>query len=1519
MAACSLFEEDVVCHVTPDNAFIYGLVMETSETVSSDEDEPPEDTCNTGCVRIAWHPRGKESYNTPENKVLLADRSLMVADVVRRFVQGQQTQCGTVQDLQVTCHLQVIGTDKYIYNVDSKLLSPCVHMQRYENGYVTMDNWLGRVEEVEEVIVFVLPDGARCELREMNATCLEDISEKRPENVTFSEEFYYPGQQLKGDVSVLTHATWLTSTLLYNAKNSNGNMRDTFYAVVEAVKISHFEVYWICSGYSKASVSGSNQTCMPPSTVEGEDLNRLQLVDCFEHCAVKLGDKMYYTIREEDVVETEQPKRIFVPHCAQQLLPQQLAEVTHRTEDLYLQRFNELNKPPRHKNHKRGAASASSSNATTTTTVTPSASATSLPDGAVGESCTTKDAQDAGKNRDAGKDKDTGKDRDPGREKDENAEQDLTASSVQTAAAVGGKGGGDLEVDMDIDMDADDEYEDIDDKKEEEESDDDEGSLSSSASGPKRRRRDRGIGVSIKSLRRASRQARRTRPTVEIWVKPGGRVATEVCYTFTQATVLWQDGTVEKDIPSVELYPMHHLDELEYFPGAFIVDSKALSTSNEYGIITSCNRFERTCQVKWFQPYEVGNGTFPTEVIKESEVSVYDIQDHPDYKFRPGNSVIRVSGFEDTEKTLQAVGQVVRVDLEGTVFVGWSDGSYTSSYPQDLYIVWDMSDYGSSSSSELESTNSSGLENSSEANSSPGWETEEEEWKIDGEASGDGSHESMGEEEEADPCEERVKQFNEVDESLRGEMKKTLKRIGSFFEVICESYTGLTYQTPDGVYYMKESHAALIPCLKRILKNYNTWLKVQKDTKCTASSSSSPVMQSLMASIKYHMKREKSNKIKQHLAHVFESTNKGLLDQAKEDSKGEGTTTDASDKPVSGGSDTEEKEPPQPGSLGPSVKVKTHESGTSVDRELGSSVDASSSRACGPVENGSLSVVEGVEDKKKDLDEDISCRLAATNVGEPEGTSEGTVSNQNGLAAPDQNGLAVPDNSLAAPDQNGLAAAAASPADGQEAADDDFVLKMHAFLQMANKNLLTIEECLNDVDKMAKAMKKKAVALREGKEFVVDEELRKLWTKADDEARLSTVKEEKEGEVERVAVNGAGVGSDSLEACENASGSSINGNPSVMVNGTTSGDEEEIVDPPGVVLPQGFFMSASAPSSHGYASKTCLPSNPKKFNSTVRKELKLLRSSLPHGIIVKGFEDRMDLFSVLIDGPSDTPYEDGMFMFDVMLPHDYPSSPPLFHYLSFASDRLNPNLYVDGKVCVSLLGTWSGKGMEVWTDQSNLLQVLVSIQGLILVDEPYYNEAGYERQRGHQIALENSRMYNEMALLKLVESLTTLCDRQPEPFEEEVRERLKSRGHRMIARLRKWVSLSESTGEGQSVLTYNGGAKGAAIGGAEVEAQEESPLGDGAASGTAAAASASASESQCLSDHANETTSQQPPPPPPGHPPFPLLPMSKGFRLTLQKYLTQFETALNALQTQSQGVVSGCGEASCERLEDAPS
>lgn len=84
----------------------------------------------------------------------------------------------------------------------------------------------------------------------------------------------------------------------------------------------------------------------------------------------------------------------------------------------------------------------------------------------------------------------------------------------------------------------------------------------------------------------------------------------------------------------------------------------------------------------------------------------------------------------------------------------------------------------------------------------------------------------------------------------------------------------------------------------------------------------------------------------------------------------------------------------------------------------------------------------------------------------------------------------------------------------------------------------------------------------------------------------------------------------------------------------------------------------------------------------------------------------------MIRGPEKTPYAGGLFMFDFKIPFNYPVGPPLCHYYSFCSDRLNPNLYEDGKVCLSLLGTWHGEGSEIWLPhKSNLLQILVSLQG----------------------------------------------------------------------------------------------------------------------------------------------------------------------------------------------------------------
>ncbi|VDO51963.1 unnamed protein product, partial [Onchocerca flexuosa] len=146
-----------------------------------------------------------------------------------------------------------------------------------------------------------------------------------------------------------------------------------------------------------------------------------------------------------------------------------------------------------------------------------------------------------------------------------------------------------------------------------------------------------------------------------------------------------------------------------------------------------------------------------------------------------------------------------------------------------------------------------------------------------------------------------------------------------------------------------------------------------------------------------------------------------------------------------------------------------------------------------------------------------------------------------------------------------------------------------------------------------------------------------------------------------------------------------------------------------------------------------------KRTRRLAQEIVTLSNSLPlsssSSVFVRACEERLDVMKVLITGPADTPYMNGCFEFDVWFPTDYPNSPMHVnlettgnHTVGFV--RFNPNLYNDGKVCLSVLNTWHGRPEERWNPEtSSLLQVIVSVQSLILVAEPYFNEPGYERSR----------------------------------------------------------------------------------------------------------------------------------------------------------------------------------------------
>lgn len=155
-------------------------------------------------------------------------------------------------------------------------------------------------------------------------------------------------------------------------------------------------------------------------------------------------------------------------------------------------------------------------------------------------------------------------------------------------------------------------------------------------------------------------------------------------------------------------------------------------------------------------------------------------------------------------------------------------------------------------------------------------------------------------------------------------------------------------------------------------------------------------------------------------------------------------------------------------------------------------------------------------------------------------------------------------------------------------------------------------------------------------------------------------------------------------------------------------------------------------------------------------ELSTLQTSLPEGIFIRYGSSRLDVMKVLIIGPKDTPYEHGLFEFDLYCTPGYPNDPPMMRFKTTSNGkvRFNPNLYEDGTICLSLLGTWAG---EPWrANQSTILQILVSIQSMIFCEHPWYNEPGRENSEGSKT--QSARYNNEVRAWTLRHALQPWID-----------------------------------------------------------------------------------------------------------------------------------------------------------------
>ncbi|XP_034045326.1 ubiquitin-conjugating enzyme E2 Z [Thalassophryne amazonica] len=139
----------------------------------------------------------------------------------------------------------------------------------------------------------------------------------------------------------------------------------------------------------------------------------------------------------------------------------------------------------------------------------------------------------------------------------------------------------------------------------------------------------------------------------------------------------------------------------------------------------------------------------------------------------------------------------------------------------------------------------------------------------------------------------------------------------------------------------------------------------------------------------------------------------------------------------------------------------------------------------------------------------------------------------------------------------------------------------------------------------------------------------------------------------------------------------------------------------------------------------------------IKRDIMSIYKEPPPGMFVVPDPHDMTKIHALITGPFDTPYEGGFFLFLFRCPPDYPIHPPRVKLITTGHNtvRFNPNFYRNGKVCLSILGTWTG---PAWSPAQSISSVLISIQSL-MTENPYHNEPGFEQERHPG----DSKNYNE--------------------------------------------------------------------------------------------------------------------------------------------------------------------------------
>lgn len=178
-------------------------------------------------------------------------------------------------------------------------------------------------------------------------------------------------------------------------------------------------------------------------------------------------------------------------------------------------------------------------------------------------------------------------------------------------------------------------------------------------------------------------------------------------------------------------------------------------------------------------------------------------------------------------------------------------------------------------------------------------------------------------------------------------------------------------------------------------------------------------------------------------------------------------------------------------------------------------------------------------------------------------------------------------------------------------------------------------------------------------------------------------------------------------------------------------------------------------------------------SARLQKELKELNKNPVEGFKVELSDESLFEWTVHIQGPPGTDYENGIYKCVMNFPDDYPNSPPK---MKFISEMWHPNVYPDGGVCISILHVPDPtnpqeREEETWRPIQTVESILVSVCSMLSdpnFSSPANVDASVELRKKPEEYKKRVRKLADKSKKELPQDFTMPKAKKPEPVKEEI-------------------------------------------------------------------------------------------------------------------------------------------------------